>query len=86
MEGQSSINFLGVEISGSPFLVIPALIILVILFALSVAWATNDASKRGKNIFLAVLFIILTGWPISLFWWLWLRPPIKKEQSQAEQV
>jgi hypothetical protein len=25
-----------------------------------------------------VLFILITGWPFSFIWWLWLRPTYNK--------
>jgi hypothetical protein len=37
-------------------------------------WVARDAGRRGKSGFFACLFAIMAGWPLSLLWWLWLRP------------
>jgi hypothetical protein len=43
----------------------------------SLIWVYGDARKRGKNGVLALLFVLFTGFPLSLIWWLWLRPPLR---------
>ena len=50
-------------------------VILIGLALYSFIWITEDAQKRGKSGCLAFLFLIAAGWPLSLLWWLWLRPP-----------
>ena len=55
---------------------------LVIGFSVaSLAWACEDAKKRNKDGYLAFIFICTAGWPFSLLWWLWLRPPLIKKQK-----
>lgn len=61
-------------IAGPTFIVAPVLGFLVSAFIVSLAWVYQDAAKRRKNSFVALVFILLTGWPLSLFWWFWLRP------------
>ena len=60
----------GFDISGPPIVVI----IAGILLAISIVWVVKDARARNKNPILAVFFIVFGAWPISMFWWLWLRP------------
>jgi len=38
-------------------------------------WIASDAQKRGKSPFWAVFFLFFAGWPLSIAWWCWLRPP-----------
>lgn len=66
------------QISGPAVLVLPATIAIIGISVLSFIWLFRDATKRGKNGFLAVLFIVITGWPFSFIWWLWLRPTDNK--------
>lgn len=55
----------------------PALILTcVILFILSIRWAACDATRRGKSGFVAGVFVLIAGWPVSLLFWRWLRPPV----------
>jgi len=60
---------------GSAWLVSIVSLITVGLCVWSLFWIFNDAKKRGKNSWGVVLFAIVAGYPISLLWWLWLRPP-----------
>lgn len=46
----------------------------------SIIWIVSDASRRGKNGFLAFIFLFMASWPISLLFWLWLRPPLLKPE------
>jgi hypothetical protein len=43
----------------------------------SLIWVFFDARNRRKSGLIALLFIVITGWPLSFIWWLWLTPPIK---------
>jgi len=60
---------------GPAIVVIPALFLVLLGFVFSLVWLYRDAKKREKNGFLAILFLI-TAWPASLLWWIWLRPPV----------
>lgn len=69
----ANVNLNGMEISGHPLVVLPVTIAVVIGFFVSIAWMYGDAQARGKSGCLALLFCVM-GWPISILWWLWLRP------------
>ena len=47
-------------------------------------WAFADAKARGKNPWLVVLFVMTAGWPISIWWWQWLRPPEITEKPKQD--
>jgi len=49
-------------------------ILILILIGYSIYWIYKDASSRNRNPFLAVIFILTAGWPLSFLWWIWLRP------------
>ena len=49
---------------------------IVCLLIASLFWLYKDASKRNLNGWLAVLLFVVTGWPVSLVLWIWLRPSI----------
>jgi hypothetical protein len=71
------------KIEGPAIIVLPAVIAIVFCSITSLLWVYKDAVKRNKNGLIALLFIILTGWPVSFLWWFWLRPPLRRnEQSQ----
>ncbi|NJK92758.1 MAG: hypothetical protein HC904_13605 [Blastochloris sp.] len=62
-------------------------IVLVLGFAMaSLVWVWDDAKQRNKNAFLAFLFVCLAGWPLSLIWWLWLRPARMDIQKSKKPV
>jgi hypothetical protein len=65
----------GFSINGPAIVVVPALLSIILSFFASLAWLWQDARKRNKNGLVALLFILLTGWPASFIWWFWLRPP-----------
>jgi hypothetical protein len=68
----------GDKVIEGPFIFIA----LVIGFSLAaLPWVYEDAKKRDKNGILAFLFIVTAGWPLSILWWLWLRPPVTKENK-----
>jgi len=72
LDSGSSIKFpFGLEASAPPFFILLALV----GFIASVIWVARDAAKRGKSGLLAGLFAVVAMWPLSLVWWLWLRPP-----------
>ena len=47
-------------------------------FLWSIVWILRDSEQRGKSGCLALIFLIAVGWPLSILWWLWLRPPMLK--------
>lgn len=70
----------GFEVSAPPFIILLALA----GFIASIIWAARDARKRGKNGFMVGLFAAVALWPISLLFWLWLRPrPTSKIQQKT---
>jgi len=82
----STINFAGLKFDGPAILIIPAFIAVIFLTIGSIIWIYRDATQRGKNGVIAVIFILLSGWPLSFVWWLWLRPTLSHNQSiHAEQ-
>ena len=67
------------EITGPLWMMFPVVLIALLGLIYSIYWIYNDARKRKKNNFLAILFLLFTGWPISILWWLWLRPKNKRQ-------
>jgi hypothetical protein len=65
----------GFHMTGPFILVEPTLVAIIVLSIGSLVWVWKDATKRNKSGFIALLFILLTGWPASFIWWFWLRPP-----------
>jgi len=65
-----SIKFHSVQISAPPWI----LLLLFLVFMGSLIWLARDAGRRGKSGFWACVFAVMAGWPVSLLWWLWLRP------------
>lgn len=59
------------------------LIPIFILFLWSVIWIMRDAGQRCKSGCLALLFLFAATWPVSILWWLWLRPPIYQTRMPA---
>ena len=53
------------------------------VFVWSLFWVANDTKRRGKSPFGAVIFAMLALYPISLFWWVWLRPPLRASNGSA---
>jgi hypothetical protein len=66
----SKLDLLGIHIEAPPVVQLGVLALLI----WSLVFAVNDAGRRGKSPFLALLFVLFAGWPLSLAWWLWLRP------------
>lgn len=53
----------------------PAYVLTVcFLWFASLVWGASDARSRGKSAILAILFVGLANWPLSILFWLWLRP------------
>jgi len=71
----ASAELRGFSVQGPFILVVPAICSLVFLFVGSLVWVCIDAAQRRKNALVVLAFILLTGWPLSFFWWFWLRPP-----------
>jgi hypothetical protein len=69
-----SIHFLGHVASAPAIMLIPTMVGFSYGFVASLIWLRRDAERRGKNPAHALLFLLTTGWPLSLLWWLWLRP------------
>lgn len=74
LTSEASIQIPSPAIKGPPLLLLVYLGLLIV----SLVWIVKDAQKRGRSAGLAALFLILGGWPISLLWWLWLRPASTK--------
>jgi hypothetical protein len=58
---------------------------IFILFIASVCWIMIDAEKRGKSGCVALLFLFAATWPVSILWWLWLRPPLEQTPEPPPQ-
>lgn len=70
------------EITGPPALII----VVSVVFICTMIWVYTDAHGRGKNPIIALLFLTLITWPLSLLWWLWLRPErINKSIDQCHE-
>lgn len=69
------------KIEGPALLVIPALLALVLALVASFVWLYRDARRRRKSGLVAILFVLLTGYPLSFIWWFWLRPPASQPQD-----
>ena len=74
----------GLYIEGPLIWVFAVLATLVSIFAASMVWVYRDAVKRDKNPVIAILFVLLTGWPVSFIWWFWLRPALKEESLESQ--
>ena len=67
------------KVSGPWWLMLP----LGILFIWSVFWIIGDAKQRGKSGCVVLLFLFAATWPVSILWWLWLRPPLGQTPSPS---
>jgi len=79
----ASIKGSGMDLEGPAGVVLPIAIALVLISIWSFVWLFKDAHKRNKNGLLAIIFVLITGWPFSLLWWFWLRPseqPVSKTE------
>jgi hypothetical protein len=76
--GRGSFKALGETYSAtSDVIIVATLVVFSTIFLSSLIWVFFDARNRRKSGLIALLFIVITGWPMSFIWWLWLRPPIK---------
>lgn len=73
----ASFDLRGFKLEGPAILVLPLLLAIVVACIGSLVWLCRDARRRNKNAFVALLFVLLAGWPLSFVWWLWLRPLLK---------
>lgn len=62
------------KFEGPAVFVLPALIFFFVALFASLIWLYRDAVSRRKSGLLAMLFVLVTGYPISFLWWFWLRP------------
>jgi len=67
----------GFKIEGPVIWAIPTVMALLFGAIASLIWLFRDATKRDKNGFVALVFVLATGWPASFIWWFWLRPPVQ---------
>ncbi|MFZ4780154.1 MAG: hypothetical protein ACOYM3_32765 [Terrimicrobiaceae bacterium] len=74
----ASLGYNSFKIEGPVIFVFPAALTIITLSIASMVWLYNDATKRKKHGLVAVIFVLLTGWPASFIWWFWLRPPTKQ--------
>ena len=75
------IDWPGFKLEGPACMAIPALVAILFVFLGLFVWLYQDARKRNKNEIVTILFIVLAGWPLSLVWWFWLRPPLKNTSN-----
>jgi hypothetical protein len=68
---KASFGAFGFTISGCPAFIL----LLTIVWWFSCEWVSFDAARRGKSARVGFWFAMLAGWPLSLLWWRWLRPP-----------
>jgi hypothetical protein len=74
MSHKLNLNGLEVTVDGPPWLQGVLGLVTLGLYIWSLFWIARDAHKRGKDSSTAVFFAILAVWPLSMLWWLWLRP------------
>ncbi len=75
----------GFALDGPLLFVIPMLLACAWAVIASTLWLYRDAEARGKNGFLVIAFVFLTGWPLSFLWWHLLRPQAAS-RAQAGSV
>ena len=49
---------------------------LLLLYTGSLAWVFRDAGRRGYHPWMAVMFVMVAAWPLSLFVWVLIRSKI----------
>lgn len=73
-----------------PYLLIGLGIVFVVglIYALicSAFWVYDDAEARGQKGWLMVLLVLVCKWPLSLLFWLALRPPLPGEGATTQRV
>ncbi|RQO58621.1 hypothetical protein DBR47_13070 [Paucibacter sp. KBW04] len=58
----------------SPLIGFAPLLVILVLWLKSGAWAYHDAKSRGRPPLLVAALIMFIGWPIGLGVWIALRP------------
>jgi hypothetical protein len=73
------------EAGSATGVVIVSLITFFLFFAaiFSVIWVFFDARARQKSGCIAIILILLVGWPLSFIWWFWLRPPLERAKART---
>jgi hypothetical protein len=66
------------QFEGPAIIIMPIFILILYRAFMSFVWLYKDARKRRKSGIIAIVFILLTGWPLSFIWWYWLRPPVRQ--------
>jgi hypothetical protein len=66
----------GLQIDQAPLWVI---VVLSFAWILSSIWIVRDSLARGKNPLATLVFLTTAGWPLSILWWIYLRPNVKKQ-------
>lgn len=70
----ANIELGSLRFDGPAIVVLPALILFLAALVASMIWLYRDAVSRRKSGVLAMLFVLVTGYPVSFLWWFWLRP------------
>jgi len=65
------ISFRLTAFSGQPL----GMLLVAVLILLTCIWGFRDARRRGKS-GLGLIMLTIFTWPISIIWWLWLRPTL----------
>ena len=73
MDALLAFNILGFSGYGPVAQILPYALILLLLFIVSVAWATRDAYRNGLSPLYAALVIVFAAWPLSIAWWIIIR-------------
>ena len=69
-----SIEFHGFRFSEPAILAAPLIVAIIYFSIASFVWLYRDAEELAKKGWVAVILVLLTGWPLSFLWWFWLRP------------
>ena len=48
-------------------------ILLMMVYVGSLAWVFRDARRRGHHPWMAVMFVMVAAWPLSLSVWILIR-------------
>lgn len=75
-----TIEFHGLKLVEPAILLVPMMVSVIYFSITSFVWLYQDAEQRGKKGYIALILILLTGWPISFLWWFWLRPRGERHQ------
>lgn len=69
-----------------PGLILFSIIIFLVLYFWSFIWAYKDAENRGKNGWAVALLMVLVFWPLSLLFWVVVRPEKIKQSVLQEKT